>query len=274
MKTFSVFFAEQAGFEEADADTKAIRGADERELGKGLDQFGIISLSEDPYNLLMWSHYAAEHTGVVMSIKCDCSTFAHHYPFTERGGVSAVEPVRVRYSNVRPGYQMPGCTRYEYVEHHLSTHFAMIKGIDWSYEKEHRYLLRLTEADVVIAQVNVAGWETGQGSDVCITHLYDKTFKIQTSGAEKRDVLFRILALAQGRGDISNVMYFKRLKRNAITGIYFGSRVKGEDMLAVREKIESNSLLAGSISFYKSIESPDKFEVAFKKLDARLPSRS
>lgn len=69
---------------------------------------------------------------------------------------------------------------------------------------------------------------------------------------------------------MSNVMYFKRLKRNAIIGIYFGSRVSGEDMLAVRKKVENNPLFAGSIRFYKSVESQDKFEVAFEKLDAPL----
>lgn len=35
---------------------------------KRRDSFGILSLSEDPRNILMWSHYGDEHKGVCVEI--------------------------------------------------------------------------------------------------------------------------------------------------------------------------------------------------------------
>ncbi|WP_434707124.1 DUF2971 domain-containing protein [Pseudomonas sp. R1-1] len=267
-KKLKFFFDERDEFKDTDPKSVSIRAAYERDLKTGLDQFGIISLTEDPYNLLMWSHYANEHRGLVVSILCDSSTFDYHHNFTETCGVSKTKPTRVRYSNVRPGYQMPDSTIYEYFEHNFYTHFAMIKGNDWIYEKEYRYLLRLMEADVAIVDVNFASWANSQGADFRITHLHGKTYKVEASCVEKRDSLPWLLAFAQGRKNISNVMLFKRLRKNSVKGIYFGCRVSGRDILKAREKIEENPLFGNSISFHRSIESQDRFEITFERLES------
>ena len=251
--------------EDAEAES-GIRAAYEKDLRSGLDRFGIISLTEDPYNLLMWSHYAAEHKGLVVSISCDSSTFEYHDKFTEICGVSKLKPTRVKYSNMRPGYQMPDSTIYEYFEHNFYTHFAMTKGNDWIYEKEYRYLLRLAEADVAIADINLPSWASSQGAGIRITHLYDNSYKIEAACVEKRDLLPWVLAFAQGRSEISNVKLFKRLKENSITGIYFGSRASEENILRARDKIEKSSMFGQSVTFHRSIESQDRFEINFEKL--------
>lgn len=266
-KKLKFFFDDQGEYEDADPKSEGVRSTYERGLRDGLDQFGIISLTEDPYNLLMWSHYAAEHKGLVVSIACDSSTFEYHDKFTERCGVSKTKPTRVRYSNMRPGYQMPDSAIYEYFEHNFYTHFATTKGNDWIYEKEYRYLLRLTEADVAVVDVGFESWVNNQGPDICITHLRNNTYKVEASSAEKRDLLPWVLAIAQGRKEISNVMLFKRLKENAITGIYFGSRVNEETILLARESSEKNTLFGHSVSFHKSIVSQDRFEINFERLD-------
>lgn len=251
--------------EDAEAEP-GIRTAYEKDLRNGLDRFGIISLTEDPYNLLMWSHYAAEHKGLVLSISCDESTFEYHDKFTESCGVSKLKPVQVKYSNIRPGHEMPDDAIYEYFENNFYTHFAMTKGNDWIYEKEYRYLLRLTEADVAIAEISLPGWADRQAPDMRVTHLYDNSYKIEAASVEKRGLLPWVLAFAQGRGEISNVKFFKRLKANSIAGIYFGSRVSQENILIAKNKIESSSLFGPFIKFHKSVESQDKFEINFEEL--------
>ena len=264
-KKLKFFFDDRDDLEDAGAES-GIRAAYEKDLRSGLDRFGIISLTEDPYNLLMWSHYAAEHKGLVVSISCDSSTFEYHDKFTETCGVSKLKPTRVKYSNMRPGNQMPDSTIYEYFEHNFYTHFAMTKGNDWIYEKEYRYLLRIAEADVAIADINLPSWASSQGADIRITHLYDNSYKIEAACVEKRDLLPWVLAFAQGRSEISNVKLFKRLKENSITGIYFGSRASEENILRARDKIEKSSLFGQSVTFHRSIESQDRFEINFEKL--------
>ncbi|OAT56748.1 hypothetical protein [Obesumbacterium proteus] len=68
------------------------------------------------------------------------------------------------------------------------------------------------------------------------------------------------------RSEISNVKLFKRLKENSITGIYFGSRASEENILRARDKIEKSSLFGQSVTFHRSIESQDRFEINFEKL--------
>ncbi|KPG93533.1 DUF2971 domain-containing protein [Pseudomonas sp. RIT-PI-r] len=265
-KKLKFFFDDQGEYESSKLKSEGIRSTYEKGLRDGLDQFGIISLTEDPYNLLMWSHYADEHKGLVVSIACDSSTFEYHDKFTEGCGVSKIIPARVRYSNMRPGFQMPDDAIYEYFEHNFYTHFATTKGNDWIYEKEYRYLLRLTEADVAIVDVAFESWVNNLGPDIRITHLRNSTYKVESSSAEKRDLLPWVLAIAQGKKEISNVMLFKRLKKNSVTGVYFGSRVSDESILQAREGIERNTIFGRSVSVHKSIISQDRFEINFERL--------
>lgn len=266
-KKLKFFFDDQDELDDTKYSSIDIRSSYERDLRNGLDRFGIISLTEDPYNLLMWSHYAAEHKGLVVSISCDDSTFEYHDHFTENCGISKTHPTRVTYSNVRPGIEMPDTTIYEYYEHNFHSHFAMTKGNDWIYEKEHRYLLRLSEADVAIADINFDNWANSQDPDIRITHIYKNSYKIEASCAENRGKLPWVLAFAQGRRAISKVMLFKRLKKKSIRGFYFGSRASEEDIIKARAKIENNPFFAQSISFHKSIESQDRFEINFERLE-------
>lgn len=269
-KKIKFFFDDQEELNNTEYNSIGIRSSYERDLRSGLDRFGIISLTEDPYNLLMWSHYAAEHKGLIVAISCNDSTFEYHDQFTENCGISKTEPTRVTYSNVRPGIEMPDTAIYEYFEHNFHSHFAMTKGNDWIYEKEYRYLLRLSEADVAIADINLQEWVKCQGPDICITHLYKNTYKIEASCPEKHDILPWVMAFGQGRGAICNVMFFKRLKKNSIRGFYFGSRVREEDIVKSLEKIENNPLFGQSISFYRSIESQDRFEINFERFESSL----
>lgn len=230
-KKLKFFFEDQDEADESGVDPQEIRASYEDSLQKGLDQFGIVSLTEDPYNLLMWSHYANEHKGLVISISCSSSTFELHDKFTETCGISKINPMKVNYSNRRPGYDMPDSTIYEYFEHNFYSHFAMTKG-----------------------------------NDIRVTHLYNKTYKAEASCDEKRDILPWAIAFSQGKKQISNVRFFKRLKPNSITGIYFGSRVSEEDIAKARKRIEENPLFGHSPSFYRSIESQDRFEIDFEML--------
>tara|TARA_Y100001938_G_scaffold135436_1_gene197111 strand:- start:2464 stop:3390 length:927 start_codon:yes stop_codon:yes gene_type:complete len=265
-KKLKFLFEDQDEADNSGIDPQDIRATYEDSLKKGLDQFGIVSLTEDPYNLLMWSHYANEHRGLVISISCNSSTFDLHDKFTEKCGISKITPMKVSYSNRRPGHEMPDSTIYEYFEHNFHSHFAMTKGNDWIYEKEYRYLLRLTEADAAIVDINSTDWASSQGNDIRATHLHNNTYKVEASCDERRDILPWVIAFSQGKREISNVKLFKRLTPNSITGIYFGSRVSEEDIVKARKRIEENPLFGHPPSFYRSIESQDRFEIDFERL--------
>jgi hypothetical protein len=92
----------------------------------GLDfGHGVLSLSEDPLNILMWSHYAENHTGLVIRINTSLLDEAHQ-----------MNLLRVRYTVRYPKPRMT--SRYsEYVP--VEKLFGY-KAKLWSYEKEWRYI--------------------------------------------------------------------------------------------------------------------------------------
>ena len=94
---------------------------------------GILSFSETPDNLLMWSHYAEDHTGFVLMFDSSHDFFKGETPLP---GFAKPEPVQ--YTSERPRTTVEEATMPE---------IFLTKGSDWKYEKEWRYLKYLNDAD-------------------------------------------------------------------------------------------------------------------------------
>ena len=87
---------------------------------QSVDQFGIISLAEDSLNILMWSHYAVDHTGVCLEFATDVQ------PFSVVGAV--------RYVSKRPTFRPLAPDRNGLMERIL-----LHKAEVWRYEREWRH---------------------------------------------------------------------------------------------------------------------------------------
>ena len=103
-----------------------------------LKGIGVISLSETCDNLLMWSHYADEHRGMVLELDTSDSFFAkkteHHRHLR-----------RVKYRKQRLTEKHPEKTDYESL-----MDLFFIKSDDWQYEKEYRLTCGLACTDDVL----------------------------------------------------------------------------------------------------------------------------
>ena len=128
---------------------------------------GVISLSENKENLLMWAHYANEHKGVVAGIsylpafdsifyklfRADTlinSSWSEDYsPFD---GIPKPVSYRkgLRYRNDKFDYDYSNIDA-EGADRMLYEVF-MQKSDEWIYEQEHRVVLRLEQADRVIIE--------------------------------------------------------------------------------------------------------------------------
>jgi hypothetical protein len=128
-----------------------------------IDKVGIISLSESKDNLLMWAHYAGEHKGVVVGISSfgsinifsnlflpgalTSSSLIDYTPFD-----GFIRPVMyrkgLRYRNDRFDFDYSNIC-VEGGARVLSEVFLQ-KSEEWIYEKEHRIILRLEQADKAI----------------------------------------------------------------------------------------------------------------------------
>lgn len=95
-----------------------------------LRDIGVLCLTEKPFNLLMWSHYADCHRGICIGFDSGMSIFCTFE--------------KIRYLNERP--QLPfGCnTRVE--REHLNQ-ILFTKAIEWEYEQEWRAVRRTVKDD-------------------------------------------------------------------------------------------------------------------------------
>ncbi len=91
---------------------------------------GILSLTEVPDDLLMWSHYADGHRGFVIGFDSNHEFF--NAPGGERDNIVGLK--KVEYSSNRPGVSWLDLS---------ATEAFLIKSSHWEYEREWRCLAYL-----------------------------------------------------------------------------------------------------------------------------------
>ena len=135
-----------------------------------LNNIGVISLSDNKENLLMWAHYANEHKGIVAGIayfptfesifenlfkETSAISFSWGEEFSPFDGVPRPVSYRkgLRYRNDKFDYDYSSISA-EGADRVLFEVF-MQKSDEWIYEQEHRVILRLEQSDrVIIENIN------------------------------------------------------------------------------------------------------------------------
>lgn len=229
-----------------------------KSISDNINRFGIISLTKDPKNILMWSHYASEHHGMVIGIDCDSSTFKFHDNYSSHCKTKTNKPLKVLYSRYRPSENIPDSAIYEYYDDNFNRLFMLTKSRCWSYEKEYRYLISLWEADAAIAKCNDLEWLESCDKRIKISKVSNENYKFEISCDENKKSLQWFLALSEGSGKIRDVKLFKRINRESIKSVYFGSRVCDDDIKILLKKIKKFNK---NIVVKKSIESTDEFAI-------------
>jgi hypothetical protein len=137
---------------------------DNNEVGRRYynDNYGILSLTETPDNLLMWAHYGDSHKGVVLG-------FDVSHPFFQGAeivsGLSRLS--KVEYNQKRPVLSL--ITRDQ-------PKVFLRKSTEWSYEKEWRLIRPLSEAVEHKLRENLA--------PICIFDLPHDVIKVVITGSQ------------------------------------------------------------------------------------------
>ena len=98
------------------------------------NHIGVLSLTENPHNLLMWAHYADSHQGFV--IQFDAS---HKFFYQRKSKDDQLRHLRpVSYSRDRPSLTLSQVNGLDY---------CLAKSMDWSYEKEWRLIFSLADSN-------------------------------------------------------------------------------------------------------------------------------
>ena len=100
------------------------------------ETIGVLCMSLNGKQPLMWAHYAQEHRGLVIEFDENSPCFSRRR--TSRDELGTFRPVR--YSSTRP--LITGDAGDEWFEH-----LALTKALEWKYEEEVRFLLDVSCAD-------------------------------------------------------------------------------------------------------------------------------
>lgn len=110
-----------------------------------MDGHGVISLTESPDNLLMWSHYAEDHQGVVIELDIDQSDPFQLFNVAHIATSSDAMFDKVNYRKKRP---YDGLFLAASIQE-IAKHYYLTKSDEWMYEKEWRYIIPFTSANRV-----------------------------------------------------------------------------------------------------------------------------
>jgi hypothetical protein len=236
-----------------------------------LHKFGIISLTENPHNLLMWSHYADEHNGIVIAISNSENTFSFSNDGIQASRIGEKKAVRVRYDNKRPSKDIPDECIYSIYEDEFFKHFALVKSDSWMYEKEHRFLIPTTESDIAILNFSHETYSINEFEK----YLHQRKIDFINEGSkyifENENINFPINNLAKVMNDeniksMGNLLFFKRLMPSAIQSIYFGCRVSNKIIDKVIQSVRKNDRFSSNLTFYRTLENSDSFDVDFEAI--------
>ena len=243
---------------------------------------GIISLSENKENLLMWAHYANEHKGVVAGIVYDPilgSIFEKIFradalinnslteEFSPFNGVPKPVSYRkgLRYRNDRFDYdysniEAEGSDRILY-------EILMQKSDEWIYEQEYRVVLRLEQADRVIIE-NMRNIENKKIQENimelgCFSiNKIDNSCTIDLHKIED-DAMRVVIAIELAKlSRNSNTIYLMKLNASCINNCLIGLK-------SMFQKIDVQGKFAMSVGYldvWKAVKNSDYYSLEFMKL--------
>ncbi|MDN2482775.1 DUF2971 domain-containing protein [Vibrio agarivorans] len=228
-----------------------------------IDKHGIVSLSETPDNLLMWSHYSEEHRGAVVELLIDETKPFSIFQTKECPVSSDALFNKVSYRK---------CRTYPSKENRdleaLRDHYYLTKGVDWIYEKEHRYIFPVTSLSSVLLDEN----NTADVSDHLGWRDLDNTLGMNSICCTHPERL--LSAWSHSRN--SDAMFFVRLDSRSVGRLILGVNADIQLFQRAMRDGEQNhrtdrnfvdSIIGRYNDVYRARIDPERFELCFEPLD-------
>ena len=178
--------------------------------------YGIISLTTNNDNLLMWSHYSDEHKGIVIGFDIDENDPSDFFytPTTCRFE-------KVKYSQSR---QFEGIINENNLDE-VKLHYSIIKSNEWNYESEYRFILSYKDADILyLNKKNSLFEKTLEILELNIDELKNDERYAYIDLTENKiddDKLFMVWFLSSHNGSL----FFKIINPVKIKQVFIGKKV-------------------------------------------------
>lgn len=239
------------------------------------EELGIISLSDNYNNNVMWSHYGDNHRGNVIqfTLSEEISFFTNEIEHKTFGDVYAF-PEKVTYSKNLPDFSiieklssndLDRLKEYgEFFYKEFNRRILLCKSSDWSYEQESRMIVRLQDADRIICQYDQDSWkhiekQCNRDKRIVIEKLnsgkisitYPVGFESINDDVGDESIKFEIFLLTKNL----NPIHLFRVNPECITAIFFGCNSKSTEIGNKNPKSLKNA------KFYKMVISENSFSL-------------
>ncbi len=215
------------------------------DIGHALRDFsnlhGIISLSESKDEVLMWSHYSTNHTGVVVELLIDRSNPQSLFINSTDLHAEAFEHSdflfnSVNYSPERGYKTFSTITDIDFVK----KHYYFTKAEQWKYEQEHRFITPLTWINRIV--FNDKGYEVA--SDI-LEHYLQGIICLNPNDVKENkryelDSCYltmilsndaKLIAKLWDKSEANDIMFFIRLNQRYIGNIYLGCKSDTNELI-------------------------------------------
>lgn len=187
-----------------------------QEYLKKFKEYGIISLTTNNDNLLMWSHYADEHKGVVIGFDINENNPSDFF-FTQ----TTCTFEKVKYNQSRQFESIINENNLDEVK----LHYSILKSNEWNYESEYRFILSYKDADILyLNKKNSLFEKTLETLELNIDEIKnDETFAYidLTENKIDDDKLFMVWFLSSHNGSL----FFKIINPVKIKQVFIGKKV-------------------------------------------------
>lgn len=247
-----------------------------------LKQYGIVCFTEDYSNLLMWSHYADEHKGMVVELSSEVSWLKHKKSENpafcrcfEDNLFSYLRemPERVIYRSNRPNFEFAIDVVNDLGDFKVFDNYFFSKGDNWIYEKEHRSVLPLEYADKVLTSYSPAIKECEElYSNLCVSKIkYDhlkqtSTCELTFSKETEQQKFSRLITCDSVTHGDDNPKFLYAIHERMISGIYLGCRVTDAEAVSVLESIKKNPNFCESILVKRAKVSSERYSLEFENI--------
>jgi hypothetical protein len=237
-----------------------------RELSKFMDGHGVISLTESPDNLLMWSHYAEDHQGIVIELDIDKLDPFQLFNVAHIATSSDAMFDKVNYRKKR---SYDGSFRATSVKE-ISKLYYLTKSDEWMYEKEWRYIIPFTSANRVFVDTkNEEGMalikQKGVDSPKIENGIINASALFQGDLLLDKQFWLNAFKNSNQNGFIFGIALAPRSLNKLILGLNTKIDVLKQSLQESDQKIFWSSYEKRFLSTVKAEKDPDRFEVFFNE---------
>ncbi|MGN4960492.1 DUF2971 domain-containing protein [Aeromonas veronii] len=223
-----------------------------------LTRIGIVSFTETPRDILMWSYYANNHRGISIGYKNSC--LAKRDKLTHKVFPTEWTPLKVNYDNSRYNRytdNFDGLSDIE-LKKAIFKKALLTKNDSWLHEKEHRSIVPLEYHDhIYYPGDDPEEFEKikSKYKDYDISDVTDKAFKLSDKALTEKAALVTSISIEN-----DNLFFMLGISPKDIMQVYFGTEMDEREEISIYQKIISTKSL-NHIKVYKMKISNKRFEL-------------